>query len=231
MPENEYERLIELVKACPPIYDTKSKIFRNKALTINSWEYIARTMGKEVDQCKHVWMGLRSTYARHLNKEKSGKPMVWVFADKMEFLREHMLLWPRNRQLYRRMKHSDCTAGRKNSETQSDEKTQGNTAASFDDTSFYIIDDSSSESEKEDEENNCPPSNQIQKSCDEELKSQSMSDSGTITDEREQSISIFFQSILFDLRRLSDRQLRSFKEDVYLTLNKYLDAQEADDST
>lgn len=46
---------------------------------------------------------------------------------------------------------------------------------------------------------------------------------------REKSMVMFFQSILFDLRKLSDRNLRLFKQDVLQDLNKHLDDYENED--
>ncbi|XP_055906943.1 uncharacterized protein LOC129942154 isoform X2 [Eupeodes corollae] len=46
---------------------------------------------------------------------------------------------------------------------------------------------------------------------------------------RENSTLLFFESILYDLRRLPDRKLRLFKQDILQDLNKYLDEDENED--
>lgn len=62
--EEEEEKLIELVKLYPCIYDVSSHDYKDRNLKNKSWNEIAGNLSKNVIVCKKKWKNIRDFYGR-----------------------------------------------------------------------------------------------------------------------------------------------------------------------
>ncbi|CAK5047053.1 unnamed protein product [Meloidogyne enterolobii] len=77
-------QLIEAVKKIPPLYDTAS---RTNYKFDEHWKKIGIDLGKNPEEVKKRWNGLRSIFVRELAKVKStGKASRWEYYEAMDWL-------------------------------------------------------------------------------------------------------------------------------------------------
>ncbi|XP_055851513.1 uncharacterized protein LOC129915848 [Episyrphus balteatus] len=103
----DIEKILELqklIKARPELYNHKSSKTKTECAII--WNEIAGKVGKKVSECRTVWTGLRSSYARHLQNMENNengvnrrKKAEWYLASKMSFLNEFMQRPPKERNI------------------------------------------------------------------------------------------------------------------------------------
>ncbi|KAF6214014.1 hypothetical protein GE061_011743 [Apolygus lucorum] len=93
------EKLIELVREQPILYDTTQKGYNNINLKANVWDAIAAKFDfQSGDEAKNMWLKLRDAYRSSLKRleTRSGdegfpsKSAKWKFSDQMSFLKPYM---------------------------------------------------------------------------------------------------------------------------------------------
>ncbi|XDV21795.1 hypothetical protein PO909_026815 [Leuciscus waleckii] len=66
----EEEKLCELIRIHPHLYDSSSKLHSNKIALENAWREVATAMGKTVDKVKTDWKSARDKFTRAHKKWK-----------------------------------------------------------------------------------------------------------------------------------------------------------------
>ncbi|XP_045473230.1 uncharacterized protein LOC123679791 [Harmonia axyridis] len=96
--ESLEERLIDLVRPNPVIYDTNHPNYMKREFKTEIWNKIASEMNlKDGDEAKEMWMKLRNNHRdalrRHKRSTKNGTPNFkpWKYQSKMEFLLPFMV--------------------------------------------------------------------------------------------------------------------------------------------
>lgn len=84
--EEDEEKLIELVKSNPCIYDVASHEYRDRFLKIKSWNDIAKNMSKSLDNCKKKWKNIKDQYERSRKKLPTGSGASSNHVKRMELL-------------------------------------------------------------------------------------------------------------------------------------------------
>nr|CAD7459043.1 unnamed protein product [Timema tahoe] len=91
------ERLIELVKSHPILYQLSDRNYKDNFMKENVWIEIAGRLGKAVPECKTRWRTIRDSYRKIKNKKKqkgsrAGAPAKSKYNDKkLRFLDEAIL--------------------------------------------------------------------------------------------------------------------------------------------
>ncbi|XP_032673604.1 uncharacterized protein LOC116845244 [Odontomachus brunneus] len=93
----ESEILINLVRNCPILYDTKNKDYKDNAKKAETWANIAIKLRLDNGSvAKSKWRHLRDSYAKYLRTQSntagqcSKKYKHWAWASQMEFLKPHV---------------------------------------------------------------------------------------------------------------------------------------------
>ncbi|XP_055850696.1 uncharacterized protein LOC129915241 [Episyrphus balteatus] len=282
------ELFINSIKARPALYNTKSKVYRMRLVTDEYWTQIANIMKMDVKECRTVWAGFRSSYARHLqfmrkNKEGPKDKLIkpWYLAGHMSFLDEYMKVRPKrqktnnpNRTATTKIDDNDnSTTSFSNIEYKSENRTMDENLSlssikseeeslgseigeettisvksepdeeTNEEELTNLIEDLVKESEAEEnpkDDNFCVKKSEIETTDEDQKETQpakrikkdtsesSLNAKEKSIQSREESVVTFFESLLLDIGKLSDRNLRLFKEDVLKDMNKYLDEQEID---
>ncbi|XP_065210785.1 uncharacterized protein LOC135838890 [Planococcus citri] len=97
---NTTERLIQEVRARPPLWDQRNLNYHNRIVVNALWQDIADSLKVNKETVKVKWKGLRDTYRRELKKQRSlaitnggtdnAKDPSWTHYSSMNFLREYM---------------------------------------------------------------------------------------------------------------------------------------------
>ncbi|XP_055850698.1 uncharacterized protein LOC129915242 isoform X2 [Episyrphus balteatus] len=229
----------------------------------------------KIQECKILWKGLRSSYARHLQfmrqneqdpKRKPRKP--WYLADHMSFLEKYIQVKSKDRLYYKTTKNpniddNDNSTSFSNIEYKSENRTMDESSIKSEELSFrsevneepntlmkrresyeenneeltnmmeYLVRESETENSSSVEKSRIKSSdedgNETQPAKRIKMNTRTVSilnaNKKTIPP-REESFLRFLQSLLLDIGKLSNRNLRLFKEDVLKDMNKYLDEQE-----
>ncbi|XP_037025418.1 transcription factor Adf-1 [Bradysia coprophila] len=77
-------KLIELVKHCPTVYDSKIAEFKIPHRKEEAWEIISKEMEITVLECRNRWRTIRERYARELRRHDMNS--TWPYFHLMEFL-------------------------------------------------------------------------------------------------------------------------------------------------
>nr|CAD7269272.1 unnamed protein product [Timema shepardi] len=91
------EKLIDLVKSHPILYQLSDKSYKDNFMKENVWIEIAASLGKAVPECKTRWRTIRDSYRKIKNKKKqkgsrAGVPAKSKYNDKkLRFLDEAIL--------------------------------------------------------------------------------------------------------------------------------------------
>ncbi|KAG6464442.1 hypothetical protein O3G_MSEX014515 [Manduca sexta] len=89
------DKLIEMVKIYPVLYDPSHSDFKNVFLKKTIWDEIGQTFNMRGERLKCKWKNLRDTYSRYL-KSKKALPVSlsnkrysrWHWASSMEFMKD-----------------------------------------------------------------------------------------------------------------------------------------------
>lgn len=66
------EKLIELVKTFPSIYNVSSSEYKDRFLRHKNWQTISENLSKSVEQCKKKWKNIKDQYDRTKKKMPTG---------------------------------------------------------------------------------------------------------------------------------------------------------------
>ncbi|KAF5283967.1 hypothetical protein FQR65_LT13659 [Abscondita terminalis] len=87
------EKLIELIRQHPPIYNAQLDSYRDENLKDNIWTSIAESINKTGLECRKKWKLIRDSYNRYKRKQKHStgsaappKNSKWQFYDRLRFL-------------------------------------------------------------------------------------------------------------------------------------------------
>lgn len=83
----EFEKLVELVKPHPFLYNVQDPSRKNILARESTWELIARELSKPVEECKKRWRALRDGYMKTSRLGNWNNPKIGLFKN-LEFLRE-----------------------------------------------------------------------------------------------------------------------------------------------
>ncbi|XP_050503569.1 uncharacterized protein LOC126882637 [Diabrotica virgifera virgifera] len=84
------ERIIELVRKYPILYDLSHEDYKNVRKKDKIWTRIGEEIGENGDEIKKKWRNMRDTYAKYIrtNKTRTGQAASdkkkWIWADHME---------------------------------------------------------------------------------------------------------------------------------------------------
>ncbi|XP_028131789.1 uncharacterized protein LOC114327381 isoform X1 [Diabrotica virgifera virgifera] len=92
----DVERLIEIVRDNPVLYDTNHDNYMRTKLKDEIWEEIGLELNTDGNSVKDQWRKLRDSYREALRRQsskighKSGPVRLWLYQKEMEFLIPHM---------------------------------------------------------------------------------------------------------------------------------------------
>ncbi|KAI4455602.1 madf domain transcription factor [Holotrichia oblita] len=91
--EEDCEKLIELIRQYPPIYNAQLDSYRDENLKDNIWTNIAERINKKDLECRKKWKLIRDSYNRYKRKQKHStgsaapaKNSKWQFYERLRFL-------------------------------------------------------------------------------------------------------------------------------------------------
>ncbi|XP_075982123.1 uncharacterized protein LOC142980558 [Anticarsia gemmatalis] len=101
------EKLIELVKHYPLIYDLNNRFYSDNQKKLDAWKEIAKILHARDGDCKKTWALLRDSYRRAIKKQKeaSNEPgstlrKRWKYESEMSFLQPYLKERPTNNTTY-----------------------------------------------------------------------------------------------------------------------------------
>ncbi|KAJ6648578.1 Transcription factor Adf-1 [Pseudolycoriella hygida] len=221
-------KLIDLVKHCPTVYDSKIAEFKIPHRKEEAWELISKEMEITVLECRNRWRTLRERYARELRRHDINSS--WPYFQMMEFLTPFI----KPREI--RIKLSNSTV-----KTEIDEKSRydesllseaaANSKSLSDDcaasTNNFVeieevyYDDSNYADRNED----CPRMKLKRKSSVEDSQHE---DTSNMTYQTSQSMEdkLFCSSVACTLNKLSRVHNIKAKCEIYKVLEKYIELEE-----
>ncbi|XP_055849564.1 uncharacterized protein LOC129914374 [Episyrphus balteatus] len=78
------EKLIQLVRKCPILYDLSHEDYKNTKKKERVWAGIAAELKEGTDDVKKRWKNLRDTYLRYIKGKKTKSGRRWQWASEME---------------------------------------------------------------------------------------------------------------------------------------------------
>lgn len=84
--EEDEEKLIELVKSNPCLYDVASHAYKDRLLRVKTWNDIAKDMSKNLGDCKKKWKNTKDQYERSRKKLPTGSGATSNQMKRMELL-------------------------------------------------------------------------------------------------------------------------------------------------
>ncbi|XP_072389898.1 uncharacterized protein [Diabrotica undecimpunctata] len=89
------EKLIELVRHCPALYDVCHIKYMDYTAKQNIWDKISKDMKVDASTCKKRWNHIRDTYHKSLKRnrtkgEDQQKHKLYKYSKGLEFLKKHL---------------------------------------------------------------------------------------------------------------------------------------------